>query len=369
MIPDPKILVVDDDPVNIALLKSFLEDAGYAIVPALNAGKALEALEKEIPALILLDIMMPGVDGYELCARIKTMPAAQDVPIVFVTAKDQLDDKIHGLDIGAVDYITKPIQREEFLARVKTHLGRDRQLRERIRNQAEKLDQLSTAQKALLIEPASLPQAKFAVSYKSLNEAGADFYDVISLSDSLFAYFVADISGHNLQASFATPAVKALFAQNARLTCSPLETLHYINDTLVNLMSQGSYVTACYVKLDRECNCLTLASAGHPPMVYQALGREPILIESDGDVLGAFVNVNFDPGQLQVQPGDRFFLYSDGIIEAGNTPREAGQARMIDACSKTAPADLTEAVEMICDMMLENTGEPEDDVVVLGVEV
>lgn len=116
------ILVVDDTPTNIQVLFDLLDASGYRVAIAKSGEIALQRLEKSLPDLILLDVMMPGIDGFETCQRIKALERTQDIPIIFMTALSDTLDKVKGLKLGAVDYITKPIQHEEVLARIKVHL-------------------------------------------------------------------------------------------------------------------------------------------------------------------------------------------------------------------------------------------------------
>jgi signal transduction histidine kinase len=117
------ILIVDDNPNNIRLLFDVLENAGFDISVVKSGETALEKLHHIQPDLILLDIMMPGIDGFETCRRIKSNPIIKDIPIIFMTALTDIENKVGGLQLGAVDYITKPIQVEEVLARVEVHLN------------------------------------------------------------------------------------------------------------------------------------------------------------------------------------------------------------------------------------------------------
>jgi len=118
----PTILVVDDTPDNLAVLSSLLKDE-YRVKVASSGEKALKvAAAANPPDLILLDIMMPGLDGYEVCQRLKLDPATRDIPVIFLTAKSDVDSERHGLELGAVDYISKPISPPIVLARVRTHL-------------------------------------------------------------------------------------------------------------------------------------------------------------------------------------------------------------------------------------------------------
>ncbi|MEG3877082.1 response regulator [Microcoleus sp. herbarium7] len=116
------ILIVDDTPTNLDVISEALSDAGYTVAIATSGERALKQLERRSPDLILLDVMMPGIDGFETCARLKANPNTCDIPVIFMTALSDADSKIKGFEVGAVDYITKPFQEREVLARVKTHL-------------------------------------------------------------------------------------------------------------------------------------------------------------------------------------------------------------------------------------------------------
>ena len=116
------ILAVDDTPASLRLLTDILNGAGYAVRSAINGELALRAATAHPPSLILLDVNMPGTDGFEVCRQMKTVPQLHDVPVIFVSALSEMPEKLKGFEIGAVDYVTKPFQREELLARVRTHL-------------------------------------------------------------------------------------------------------------------------------------------------------------------------------------------------------------------------------------------------------
>lgn len=116
------ILIVDDTPENLTVLWQVLTHQGYQIRPALSGEIALQAVETAVPDLILLDILMPDMDGYEVCARLKADKKTRDIPVIFISAFDGIEDKIRAFSEGGVDYITKPLHADEVLARVKTHL-------------------------------------------------------------------------------------------------------------------------------------------------------------------------------------------------------------------------------------------------------
>ncbi|WP_159788756.1 sensor histidine kinase [Sodalinema gerasimenkoae] len=151
------ILVVDDTPTNLAVLSEALTTAHYQVAVALDGETALEQVSYKPPHLILLDVMMPGIDGFETCRRLKANPDTADIPIIFTTALSDTVDKVKGLNLGAVDYITKPFQQEEVLARIKVHLqlyhlnhNLDAQVKERTAQLSEALESLQQAQLQLV---------------------------------------------------------------------------------------------------------------------------------------------------------------------------------------------------------------------------
>lgn len=138
------LLIVDDTPENIQVLGGLLRDQGYAINVAMNGVDALASVARVAPELILLDVMMPGMDGFEVCRRLKADPATRDIPVMFLTAKTETEHVVEGFDLGAVDYVTKPFQAAELLRRVETHMTLAR-LREELQGKVAALSEaLST---------------------------------------------------------------------------------------------------------------------------------------------------------------------------------------------------------------------------------
>ncbi|XZN92578.1 MAG: response regulator [Microcoleus sp.] len=134
------ILIVDDNPNNLAVLFEFLTASGFKVLVARTGESAITKAEYSLPDLILLDVVMPGIDGFETCQRLKANDSTKDIPIIFMTALDETENKVKGFDLGAVDYVTKPIQNEEVLARVKAHLS-IRNLTKKLQAQNEQMQQ------------------------------------------------------------------------------------------------------------------------------------------------------------------------------------------------------------------------------------
>jgi signal transduction histidine kinase len=144
----PSVLVVDDNPANLNLLFDLLDEAGFEVLVSQSGESALKRATNTHPDIILLDVMMPGMDGFETCKQLKANGATQDIPVIFMTALSSTEDKIKGLELGAVDYISKPIQAREVLARVRTHLT-IQQLQRDLRKKNEELSVLLEREKEL----------------------------------------------------------------------------------------------------------------------------------------------------------------------------------------------------------------------------
>src|SRR4051794_38601547 len=128
--PAPRILIVDDTPANVHALVAIMRTKGYQISVAVNGRQALEVVARTQPDLILLDVMMPEMDGFETCRQLKASDQWRQIPVIFLTAKTEVSDIVQGFELGAVDYVAKPFNAHELLARVNTHLTMDRLRRE-----------------------------------------------------------------------------------------------------------------------------------------------------------------------------------------------------------------------------------------------
>jgi len=367
-----KVLIIDDVSFNVQLLQGILESIGLTVLSALSGPKGRLIAEEDQPDLILLDIMMPGEDGFETCQKLKANASTADIPIIFISALDDQESKVKGLSIGGWDYICKPFNMAEVQARIKNYLRLQSAFKQVIEDQARRLRQISDAQQAILVTPASIPDATFGVHYVPINEAGGDFYDVFQISDELFGYFVSDISGHDLGASFATSALKALIRQNSSQLYSAAETIRTINKILLTLFTDGQHLTAAYGILDKKNMTLSLVNAAHPPVLYLPAGGAPVWLAANSDVIGIFTDAVFETKVIKVQEGDRFFLYTDGLIEAfsgKHMSREEGLILLQAACVANADEPCQRTVDVIADTMFADGRKPEDDVLLLGIDI
>ncbi len=240
-----------------------------------------------------------------------------------------------------------------------------------IAGQASKLRQVTEAQVAMLPTPEENPDAMFSVYYKALEEAGGDFYDILNISSKITGYFVADFSGHDIKTSYLTASVKALLAQNCTPVYSPAESMKMINDVLVEILPEGKYLTACYMHINRTTKKLTIINAGHPPVVCIPLDGEPYLIKSKGDILGMFKDAQFGVLNIDVKEGDKFFVYSDGLVESAENQITwaSGADSLLPIYKKLTKVPYDKASTELVDMLFEDESELEDDIVVLCIKV
>ncbi|MDA3940712.1 MAG: response regulator, partial [Spirochaetia bacterium] len=179
----PEILIVDDVKTNLLILRTILGKEGFNVLEAQDGITAMELALNNIPDLILLDIMMPGEDGFETCSKLKADSLTASIPVIFISALSDIEKKVKGFELGAVDYITKPFESAEVLIRTKLHLRLSRARKNLIEDQRNRLKQLTKAQQDILVKPENLPKANFAVKYLPMLEAGGDFYDVIPFNE------------------------------------------------------------------------------------------------------------------------------------------------------------------------------------------
>lgn len=371
MADEYSILVVDDNQLNLKLIKKVLTKEGYITLLADNGPDARRIAAQEHPDLILLDIEMPGEDGFEVIKKLKNDAATATIPVLFLTGVSEVDVKLKGFELGAVDYILKPFHSQEVLARVRIHLKLSIATNSLVQDQARKLRQVSRAQNAMLPLPEDFPDARFSVFYRPLEEAGGDFYDILNISNQITGYFLADSSGHNIETSYITASVKALLAQNCTPVYSPRESMKMINDVLVEILPREKYLTACYMHLNRGTRIMTLVNAGHPPVVYMPKGKTPFFIKIQGDILGMFSDAAFGMKKIAVNEGDRFFVYSDGMVESKEKRISwvAGLQGFLSIFEGVEKVDLSDVPNILISRLFNGNPMPEDDVVLLCIEV
>jgi sigma-B regulation protein RsbU (phosphoserine phosphatase) len=328
------ILIVDDTPINIGVISGALKDS-FSTKVATSGAKALAiASGKEKPDLILLDVLMPEMDGYEVCRRLKADPDTRDIPVIFLTSQTEAEDETKGFEVGAVDYIHKPFSAPVVKARVRTHL----MLREAHAQIAKQLVEINTElemarQIQLSILPSSTPKIAgmdIVARYIPMTSVAGDFYDFIVVDGSHIGILMADVSGHGLPAALIASMLQVALTAQARHASEPSKVLAGLNQALCGKF-QHNFVTAAYVYVDLEKNTISYGGAGHPPLLLwrKSTGAASQLLEN-GLVMGQFEEAIYDSLQVPIEAGDRFVLYTDGILETTNPAQEEfGTARFM----------------------------------------
>ncbi|MGC1295952.1 MAG: SpoIIE family protein phosphatase [Alloacidobacterium sp.] len=320
------VLLVDDEPANIQIVNSILKDT-YKTRIATNGPKALElANQAPAPDLILLDVMMPDMDGYEVCSRLKLADHTRDIPVIFLTGRTETDDETKGFEVGAVDYIHKPFSPAVVRARVRTHLVL-RGIREQLAGQLQTIQrEMDTARQIQLsILPREIPAIEgldIAARYIPMTAVAGDFYDFIPIDKKRIGILVADVSGHGMPAALISSMLKIALDGQTGCASDPARVLAGLNRALCGKF-QGHFVTAAYILVDTERQSLLYAGAGHPPLILRdrTAAATSEFVEN-GLFLGFFPEATYTAVELPFRPGDWGVLYTDGIPETTNPSEE-----------------------------------------------
>ncbi|MEO5333159.1 MAG: SpoIIE family protein phosphatase [Magnetococcus sp. YQC-5] len=316
----PIILIVDDTPENIDVLNDVLI-SDYVVRSAINGQVALKAANvKPYPDLILLDIMMLNMDGYEVCRSLKADPVTREIPIIFVTTKSAVDDELKGLELGAVDYITKPYSIPIVLARIKTHL------------------ELSAANQKLDKQNRMLKEERELIERIILKMRQADTFDAchlrylvspveVTAGDMLLSSFtpdgrqlvlLGDFTGHGLTAAIGGPLVTDIFYNFTKSGAFGEQILSEINTNLYVRMPADIFLAAALWEITPDRRQATLWNAGLPHALLIRQGSIQECIPPGMMFLGVSRELNISKAatSLSLEPGDLLYSFSDGIIEA-----------------------------------------------------
>ncbi|MGW8185782.1 MAG: PP2C family protein-serine/threonine phosphatase [Desulfobacterales bacterium] len=323
----PLILIVDDDLSGLDILQARLSTQHYDFLSATDGEMALAMVKDRKPDLILLDVIMPKIDGIEVCKRVKSDPNLPFIPIIMVTAKDDSRDIVAGLDAGADEYLTKPYSHSALVARVKSML-RIKSLHDQVLDQSAQLErQLKTA---TIIQSLFWPKIPaltggghvWAVSVPA-GYVGGDLYDVIPLSDGSLVAYVADISGKGVPAALLMTALSTTFRSKIQIETEIDRLLESVNDSMHRLMADESYfATAVLIRYWPSSGKLQYALAGHLQPLWIVDGNIPDLPLSGGMPLGIQKDAKYQKEDIVLGNGQSILLFTDGLIEAENESGE-----------------------------------------------
>jgi len=357
-----KIIVVDDELDILDFVQLSLEADGFEVITASSGKEALAKIKQESPDLILLDLMMPQMDGYEVMKMLKADKQTRNIPVIMLTALAQADDKVKGLRTGADDYITKPFDLRELTLRVNAVLKRTRKakyINPLMKAMGDSFTEKGVEQLGYHLETATKIQQqllpKESPQYENIEIAGdlkismmvaGDFYDFIPLDDDHIGIAIADISGKGVPAAMLMVMVQTILRLVCREETSPTNVLKRVNDFLAMDTELEMFSTMVYGVLDTKSLTFTYSNGGHCPPIRVNSQKDVVdFLEKGGMLLGIFDYAEFEDETLSLQANDTLVFYTDGVTEAENSSEEVyGTQRLVDVIVK----NLDLSAEKLC---------------------
>jgi serine phosphatase RsbU (regulator of sigma subunit) len=384
-----KILIVDDEPFNVDYLEQELEELEYATVSACNGQEALEKVKSESPDLVLLDIMMPVMDGFEVLSRLKADRATRNLPVIVISANTDLKSVVRGIQMGAEDYLPKPFEDTLLRARISSSLEKKR-LRDieqlYMKSMEHELEIGRGIQKRFL--PSSLPEIEgweIAAYFKSAREVAGDFYDAFLLPDGNLVCVVGDVCDKGVGAALFMTLFRSLVrvtamtefynGGNETAFLRPAERLQHIVSFTNNYICEthwdaNMFATLFVSIINPRDGKLTYANCGNERPVLGGAGKAATTIQATNPVVGIFSWAEYAIHETCLEKGDLLLIFTDGIPDARNeADLEFGKApvlkRMSD-CNQTATDMLGQVVADLQSFI--GPAEQFDDITLLAIK-
>ncbi|NJC97075.1 MAG: hypothetical protein C3F07_09385 [Anaerolineales bacterium] len=387
--PNPKILIVDDEPFNVDYLEQELEDSNCETVSAVNGREALDKVQAESPDLILLDIMMPVMDGFEVLRHLKADAAVRDIPVIVISANNDLQSVVKGIQLGAEDYLPKPFEPTLLQARISSSLEKKR-LRDverlYLKSLERELDIGHRIQQGFL--PSELPRVKgweIAAYFQAAREVAGDFYDAFLLPDGNLLGVVGDVCDKGVGAALfmtlfrslirvtaTTNVLRAAGETNAWTHAERLgHVVSFTNNYIAETHCEANMFATLFVGIfDLQAGTLTYANCGNEHPLLLRDGKVAATLPPTGPVVGLFSDARFAIKEIPIERDDLLVAFTDGIPDSKNADNEFfGTQRLIEALDG---ADLSAAalVEKVEDQLHRFIGEAKqfDDITLLAVK-
>jgi sigma-B regulation protein RsbU (phosphoserine phosphatase) len=329
-----RVLIVDDVKANVDILVQALRDE-YKLSVALGGQQAMDAVLRSLPDLVLLDIVMPDIDGYEICRRLRAAEATRELPIMFLSSLEDVQNKTRGFEVGGNDYLTKPFEVLEVKARVRSLL-KAKAYADAVKAAAERdLRIAREIQMGLLPADISVQIQGTGLDVHAVlqpaQQVGGDLFEVLRLGPDRVLVAVGDVSGKGIPAALFMAVTMTLLRSMARQGKPPEEILRQLNDELLEQNPRGMFVTLQCMMFDVARRSVTCASGGHHAAVRLVPGQPPRpVFTSSGRVLGLMPSGHFESETLELQAGETLVLFTDGVSEAFDPDQELfGEERLL----------------------------------------
>ncbi|MGQ7727906.1 MULTISPECIES: SpoIIE family protein phosphatase [unclassified Bacillus (in: firmicutes)] len=325
------ILIVDDNPVNIFVIEKILKQAGYQDLVSLNSAQELfeyiqfgedSSRYNEID-LILLDIMMPEIDGLEVCRRLQKEEKFKDIPIIFVTALEDANKLAEALDMGAMDYITKPINKVELLARMRVALRLKSELnwhKEQEENLRNELDLATQVQRNLLSSPLREDHIKIEASYLPSFKLAGDMYYWYKIDENRYGIILLDVMGHGVSASLVCMFISSVLRETIKCLIDPELVIKELNKYMTLLHNENDnipyYFTAIYLVVNTEDRTVEYVNAGHPSGYVLVDETNVVELDRGSCAVGFFDEIKVKKTVIPFEKNAQILLFTDGVLEA-----------------------------------------------------
>ena len=338
-----KILIVDDMKFNILSLESVLKSEGYNnIYKAMTGKEALKLIDEIKPDVVLLDVFLPDIDGTKICEKIRSKPANQNIRIIMQSSHTHPEQKKIAFDLGANDFVNKPFEPTELLARVKIQIDQQllyNKLLESSQRLNEELDQAKDLLSDLLPSTDELAaieknsKVNISTHYESSSELGGDFYSFYNLEDNGFLVYLWDFSGHGIKASINTFRLHSLINSKIGIHTLPLnEFLKSVSNLVYHTSSPANYATMiCCEYMPKEKGLRYAAAACPAPVLISFENDKYVKLEASGFPIGIVNDADYVMHEVSTREWDVLVLYSDALIES---KRRDGSFISIDEYAK-----------------------------------
>jgi sigma-B regulation protein RsbU (phosphoserine phosphatase) len=371
---ESRVLIVDDAKVNVDILVEALRH-DYKLAVALSGESALQSIERNPPDLVLLDILMPGIDGYEVCRRLRASPQTRELPVMFLSSLEEVQNKTLGFEVGANDYLTKPFEILEVKARVRSLL------KAKAYSDAVKEKIASELRIAREIQLGMLPSdiasstagtgIEIATFLEPAREVGGDLYEVLRTDDGRLVVVIGDVSGKGIPAALFMAVTMTLVRTMGFRYREPDEIIFHVSEALARQNSRDMFVTLFCAVFDPAHDVVTCASAGHPSLVRVRPGSPPTLPAGPtGGLAGIERGLKFTRQSIEFLAGDTLVLYTDGVTEAMNEQDELfDDERLLAHFAAVSSNTAAETVTSLVDAVRRFVGqrEPSDDIAILAM--